>query len=88
MPFPFFFQDGPLHGILVDRVSIFVIHEGHKFPKQALLPHSQLPAQLLAGEIIVLGVGIDPARALLIEQIIEEGLGRLEGVAFALIVRV
>ena len=41
---------------------------------------------MLAGQVVVLGVGVNPPCALLGEEIVEERVGRLEGVSLALVV--
>ena len=37
---PFLFQNGPLHGVLVDRITIGIIDEGHELHEQPLLTHT------------------------------------------------
>ena len=74
--FPFFFQNGPLHGVFVNGISLRIVDEGHKLYEQALLAHAQLLTQALAGQVVVLGVGIDPAGTLLMEQVVKESLCR------------
>ena len=82
---PLFFQDGILHRVFIPGRAVWIVHKGDEFQEQALPAHAQLFAQVLAGTVIVLGVGVDAPCALLGEEIVEEDLGRLKGVPLALV---
>ena len=45
--------------IFTDRVAIGIVDEGDKLPEQALPAHTRLLAQVLRGQVVVLGKGID-----------------------------
>ena len=83
--FPFLFQNGPLHGVLINRIAVGIVNEGHEFHEHAFLAHAQLLAEVLAGQVVVLSVGIDPAGALLMEQVIKERMSRFEGITLTLV---
>ena len=55
---PFLFQDGPLQGVLVNGIALSIVDKGHKFHEQPFLTHTQLPAKILTGQVIILGVGV------------------------------
>ena len=82
---PFLFQNGILQGVLIERRAVRVIHERDKLQKQSFAPHSQLFTQALAGRVIILGVGVDPPRALFVEQVVEKSVCGFVGVPMTLI---
>ena len=84
-PVPLLFQDGILHRVFIPGRAVWIVHEGDKFQEHALPAHAQFLAQVLTGEVVVLGVGVDAPCALLGEEVVEEGLGRLESVPLPLI---
>ena len=57
---PLLLQDGILICVLIDGITIGIIDEGHELPEQTLPAHTQLLAQALRRQVVVLGVGIDP----------------------------
>ena len=77
---------GVLHGIFIEGCAVRVVDKGHEFHKQALPAHAQLLAQVLAGQVVVLRVGVDPPGALFPEEIIEKGESCLIGIAHPLVI--
>ena len=69
---PLFFQNGVLHCIFVLWCTIRIFYEGDEFKEQALPAHPKLFAQMLAGEVIILRIGIDAPGALFTEEIIQK----------------
>ena len=45
--------------------AVGIVHEGDEFQEHALPAHTQFFAQVLAGKIVVLGVGVNAPCALL-----------------------
>ena len=56
---PLLLQNGILICILIDGVSVSIIDKGHELPEQTLPAHTQLLAEALRRQVVVLGVGID-----------------------------
>lgn len=59
------------------RCAIGIVYEGDEFHEQSLPAHTELFAKPLAGQVIVLGVGVYASRAFFPEQIIEISMGGL-----------
>ena len=57
---PLLLQDGILICILIDGVSVSIIDKGHELAEQTLPAHTQLLAEALRRQVVVLCVSIDP----------------------------
>ena len=71
--FPFLFQDRILNSIFIDGSALRIIHKGYKLAKESFPAHTEFLTKLLAGNIVILGIGIDPSGTFFAEKIVKKG---------------
>ena len=74
-----------MQGIFIERRAIRLLDKGDKFEKEPLPAHTEPFAKPLAGKVVILHIGVNPPGALVAEEIVQESLCRLKGVALALL---
>lgn len=76
-----------MQGGLIEWIALFVIYKGDELAENALLAHTELFAQALAGEIVLLSVEIDASRSFLRKKVVEIGSSGFQHEAVTLGVR-
>ena len=77
-----------MQGVFVDRIAVSVPGERDELDEHALPAHAQLFAKALRGRVVILDIGVEPAKASCPEEVVEQGPCGFERISAATELRI